>query len=565
VLKGTAGILAQTFAGSSLLRAATQVANLTASTNANSIGSDARQRKNWVELAETLKPRLTRTVQNPPFIVRAVADSTKYLRWRMDADDVGPSLHERLLRKGDSFILDFGGHRAGQLEFDLLGEGTSVDSPARLRFTFGEVPGDVAEPLYPYHGELSSAWLPIDTITVDYLPQHVRLPRRYSFRYVKFEVLDTSPHFGVRFANTHAIAFSSTTLTPQQLSPDQPEWLRQIDQVSLATLRDCMQTVFEDGPRRDQRLWIGDLRLQARANYVTFKNYDLVKRCLYLFAGLPREKDGFLPACVFEKPVPVTTNTFILDYAALYGAIVLDYLHATGDRATAKDLWPVVRRQLDILLGFNDAANLFQIPPDAWAFIDWNAQLDKAASMQGVIVYALRRVYELAQMIDTEKEVAHYPQLIDKMVKAGRDTYYDATRGVCVSGPSRQISWASQAWMVLSGCMDAKESAIALRKAVLENKTAIRPTTAYLYHHVTEAMVEAGMRKEALQLIRGYWGGMVDAGADTFWEAYDPEDSKFSPYGDVHINSFCHAWSCTPTYFFRCSHRLLEPAESSRS
>jgi hypothetical protein len=24
-----------------------------------------------------------------------------------------------------------------------------------------------------------------------------------------------------------------------------------------------------------------------------------------------------------------------------------------------------------------------------------------------------------------------------------------------------------------------------------------------------------------------------------------------SPYGDHHINSYCHAWSCTPSYFIR--------------
>ena len=39
------------------------------------------------------------------------------------------------------------------------------------------------------------------------------------------------------------------------------------------------------------------------------------------------------------------------------------------------------------------------------------------------------------------------------------------------------------------------------------------------------------MQHEALRLIEEYWGGMVKAGADTFWEAYDPKNSLFSPYG----------------------------------
>ncbi|MFR6136264.1 MAG: hypothetical protein ACLUI0_06370 [Blautia massiliensis (ex Durand et al. 2017)] len=66
------------------------------------------------------------------------------------------------------------------------------------------------------------------------------------------------------------------------------EMAKKLDRVSLRTLQNCMQDVFEDGPKRDRRLWLGDLRLQALANYETFKNYDLVKRCLYLLQDRPR-------------------------------------------------------------------------------------------------------------------------------------------------------------------------------------------------------------------------------------------------------------------------------------
>ena len=46
-----------------------------------------------------------------------------------------------------------------------------------------------------------------------------------------------------------------------------------------------------------------------------------------------------------------------------------------------------------------------------------------------------------------------------------------------------------------------------------------------------------------------YWGGMVQKGADTFWEVYDPNDDCRSPYNSHLVNSYCHAWSCTPVYF----------------
>ena len=51
--------------------------------------------------------------------------------------------------------------------------------------------------------------------------------------------------------------------------------------------------------------------------------------------------------------------------------------------------------------------------------------------------------------------------------------------------------------------------------------------------------------------MKGYWGEMVRDGADTFYELYDPEDRYASPYGSRIVNSFCHAWSSTPSYFIR--------------
>jgi hypothetical protein len=68
---------------------------------------------------------------------------------------------------------------------------------------------------------------------------------------------------------------------------------------------------------------------------------------------------------------------------------------------------------------------------------------------------------------------------------------------------------------------------------------------------VVEALLEAGLREEASALLHAYWGGMIRKGADTFWEVYLPDDDFASPYKSHLVNSYCHAWSCTPTYFLR--------------
>lgn len=62
--------------------------------------------------------------------------------------------------------------------------------------------------------------------------------------------------------------------------------------------------------------------------------------------------------------------------------------------------------------------------------------------------------------------------------------------------------------------------------------------TPYLHHYLCEAFLEAGLDELAVEHILKYWGSMVKAGAKTFWEAWDPERPRFSPYGDVHSNSY---------------------------
>lgn len=69
--------------------------------------------------------------------------------------------------------------------------------------------------------------------------------------------------FGLRFSNIVATAVSSASREPlpalsfgsgraaaMGIGADDKKLLQRIDEVAIATLRDCMQTVYEDGPRR---------------------------------------------------------------------------------------------------------------------------------------------------------------------------------------------------------------------------------------------------------------------------------------------------------------------------
>lgn len=104
--------------------------------------------------------------------------------------------------------------------------------------------------------------------------------------------------------------------------------------------------------------------------------------------------------------------------------------------------------------------------------------------------------------------------------------------------------------MVLADVFD-KEKSRKLMLEILDKEDAVGVLTPYAYHHVIEALLHVGEKEKALEMMHTYWGRMIELGADTFWEAFDPEDPLASPYGNMQVNSFCHAWSCTPAWLLR--------------
>lgn len=507
------------------------------------------RRAGWLAAAAKAKPELIRRTMKPVALVRSEKHAASFQGWRMVAAGQPESVCNTPLLPGASFILDFGEHLTGQLVFSLRAFGIAVDAPVRLALVFGEVPAELSEPFDPYSGTLARSWMQDEVFTFDEVPQTVTLPRRYAFRYVKVTVVGAPKRCKFGFAEIHAEAVTSAD--ESRLLPFTPRNADEqaLDEVSRRTLRDCMQTVFEDGPKRDRRLWLGDLRLQALANYATYRNYELVKRSLYILAGTATA-DGLVGTCSFERPEPTRGDNSILDYTALFAPTVLEYLEASGDRQTAEDLWPLVLKQLDFTLEPVNAEGLFIVPKGWWLFIDWNPTLDKQAPEHAVVLFGLKATLKLAEKLGKADEVAFIAKIIPKMESAAREHLWDDAQGIFVSGPKREVSWASQAWMVLAG-VPSPEQAKRAMTGVMTCATAAKPVTPYIHHYVVEALLTAGLRDDATRLLQSYWGGMIQKGADTFWEVYLPDDDHASPYNNYLINSYCHAWSCTPTYLLR--------------
>lgn len=128
---------------------------------------------------------------------------------------------------------------------------------------------------------------------------------------------------------------------------------------------------------------------------------------------------------------------------------------------------------------------------------------------------------------------------------------FDKERGLFLSGTNHEVNIASQVWMVLAGVFDKKTNKKIMQKMVTELFPIKGIATPYMYHHITEALFQVGLEEKAVKLLKSYWGGMIRLGADTYWEAFEPENPSYSPYGSSMVNSYCHAWSCTPVYLIK--------------
>ena len=461
----------------------------------------------------------------------------------------GQSFFEPLGKDG-MVEIDFGRHMVGYLHLKLGYINSHPDAPVWLKIYFAESKKELEEKVENYDGWICSGWVQQEQIHVDVIPAEIELPRRYAFRYVKIEVLDISSKFELTIDDAYVEAVSSadeTTLIPYESTDKE---LVAIDRIACNTLHDCMQQVFEDGPKRDRRLWIGDLRLQALANYETYRMNDMVKGCLYLFAALPME-NGQVGACVFMEPEPEVDDTCMFDYSLLFIPTLWDYYQETGDRQALEELWLTVKQQLKLA---EERVDEDGIVADSdvlgWCFLDWSLELNKQAGAQGVLLYALKAAIRIAGELKEDREAEMMQKKYDLYCGAAKKYFWDEKQKLFVSGKDRQVSYASQVWLILGGAANQKEGINILHR-VAQHQNAVRIVTPYMYHYYIEAFLQCGEKEEALQIMKTYWGGMAKQGADTFWELYDPKNPEASPYGGTIVNSYCHAWSCAPAYFLR--------------
>lgn len=323
--------------------------------------------------------------------------------------------------------------------------------------------------------------------------------------------------------------------------------LNRIWEGSAYTLRLCMRDFLLDGIKRDRLPWVGDLMMSLMANAYTFADAEIVRRTLTVL-GRAGIADCHLNG--------------IADYS-LWWVICHDaFQRYFGDPAYLRREWPRIVALMGELEARCGSDGMMVLADGDWLFIDW-VEGDKLTALQILWFWALKAGAKLAARLQETGCAEHWERLAARVASFLQEHAWDAGlrlwRGIpgdVSSRPSRHAQFLS----VLSG-LARPEQAAAVRELLLGNR--LPPVgTPYMAGFENLALARLGAVEKMLANVHGCWGGMLDRGATTFWEAYSPDekgDACYAFYGRPFGRSLCHAWSAGPAAFLPAGLLGLEP------
>ena len=326
-----------------------------------------------------------------------------------------------------------------------------------------------------------------------------------------------------------------------------------------------MQAQIWDGARRDLMPWMGDMHVEALTAYHAFGAGKAVRDSLRAVRELG--PDPVPP--LTESPMAGLRNVWkgddlngISSYTAWWAVALHDYWRYTGDMAFVKEMAPGLPAILRRVAGRVDADGRWTPPSKDWGanFIDWsNLTYDEEqATMQVLGILALDRGADLLDRAGMAKEAGEFRPPAGKMKTYLRDRLVDSGRGVIVS-PRHHAN----ALAIDGGLFDAQLSRSLFHGAVAKPMDVF--FTPWWRYYDLAAASAVGETQWGLDEIRSTWGGMLDAGATTFWESFDRSYLKakdphavtlttetIQGYGGYRT-SLCHGWSSGPAVWLHTS------------
>ncbi len=350
------------------------------------------------------------------------------------------------------------------------------------------------------------------------------------FRFVRLELVDRGTRLSLKALRA---VFLYRDLEYKGSFRCSDERLNTIWDTGAYTTHLCMQDMLWDGIKRDRLVWIGDMHPETMVINTVFGGVDVVPISLDYVRRI--------------TPLPNWMNG-ISSYSLWWLRIHKCWYLYQGDL-------PYLEAQREYMTGLLKLL-LEQIGDDnrermgGHRFLDWPSSEDDSAIHAGLHALLTMTLEEGAWLCDVLGEHVMRDRCLDGVARLKRYT------------PPTSHTKQANALLALAGLRDAGE----INTGELARNPLAGISTFYGYY-VLQARALAGDYEGALEVIRTYWGAMLDLGATTFWEDFNlawtkdgvaidqmvPEGRKsiHADYGNFCYkglrHSLCHGWASGPT------------------
>jgi hypothetical protein len=297
------------------------------------------------------------------------------------------------------------------------------------------------------------------------------------------------------------------------------------------TLHLCCQDYIWDGIKRDRLVWMGDLHPELMTLMAVFGPQAVVNRSLdYMRQTTPADQ--------WMNGMP--------SYTLWWVRCQHDWFHYTGDLAYLTEQHAYLRAVLERLAAFIGADDRCAMPG---GFLDWPTQHNARAVAAGMHALMLMTFDDGARLAVALKDAALAAQCRASAARLRTQT------------PAPEGSKQAAALLVLAGLAEAKTM-----NATVLAADGVKGMSTFYGYYMLEARAKAGDLQGALDALRTYWGGMLDLGATSFWEDFNPDWAKNAfridelpvpDKTDIHgdcgefcyagfRHSLCHGWASGP-------------------
>lgn len=414
------------------------------------------------------------------------------------------------LPAGSALLLDFGCELAG-------GAAIITRSAGRCRLRFGESASEAMGSPDQTHA-IHDTELQLPALgTFEY--------GTTGFRFLRIDALEP-----LTLQNILAVSLECPAEECGSFECSDPR-LNLIWETARRTVRLCMGNYLFDGVKRDRLVWMGDLYPELKSVIAAYGCHEI----------LPRSLDYVRD----DTPLPATMNN-ITSYSLWWIVCQSEYFRVSGRLDYLKEQHSYLRNLAKQFASYIDEAGAEHLP--GRRFLDWPSNDDdvaKHAGLQGLMAFAFRRGAELAAALGDGQLLELCRTTITRLSNH---------RPECTGNKT------AAALQILGGIADRSETLLS---------SPGKNISTFGGAFVLDAMAQLDKIEEGVQLIRSYWGAMIDRGATTFWEDFNLdwlENSgridELPPPGvrDLHADfgnycykglrhSLCHGWASAPCFW----------------